>query len=683
MTDQIVERASGSPLLLRRLAALVGGAWRERQRWPAGFELPSFRAPSGTIEQWEWDRLSALEREVIGLIDTVGRPALVAEIAVALERSKPEVNAAFDTLVAADLLLREQDDLRARRSARFWRRLSPPREYLETVWTSEASERVHRRLADYWRQHAERPRERTALARHLLASGDVAAAQEAARAAAAALRSAGAFEQARRLLEDVIAAGESLRASIPLLEPWFAIVEQIEDHTGAVAFLEPIYERRAELQGREQLRLGRMLGIHYHRSGDADSAQRVFGEVSAHLDAEGGADDLVYIDAELAELYTFLGRYDEAETATRRGLKRLAELPPGAPFSERMRITLHASLGHLELRRMHLESARDELLKALRLSRRAGVVSAREAILNNLGVAVNQLGDVRGATRYFLQAERLLLAAGERRGVIKIACNLAVIAAKRGSRREALRQLERASRLVKYYGGERLVFFVAYTSGVVRHTLGDAREAIDSFETALPLGRRLGDTHLVRFAEIYLGEAFLAAADYARAHRVLTSCASSSESAGEALPARMALSRLYALERLLGRQRRSIEVRKRYRSIAPAPVLLLEAWNSVAFAIGEMLAPECDDSIGTTLSSARAVFRRHSVPFGVRVVRVLERWRALRSGDDGRLRRARVQLVPGDASGHAVLAIVEPLLQANVALALGEVSDARDVLQRR
>ena len=74
-----------------------------------------------------------------------------------------------------------------------------------------------------------------------------------------------------------------------------------------------------------------------------------------------------------------------------------------------MAVMLRASLGHLEMRRMNLPRAREELETALRLCGRSGNLSSRVVILNNLGIAANQLNDYARARECFREAERMLL----------------------------------------------------------------------------------------------------------------------------------------------------------------------------------------------------------------------------------------------------------------------------------
>ena len=188
--------------------------------------------------------------------------------------------------------------------------------------------------------------------------------------------------------------------------------------------------------------LRRCLGIHYHRVGKADKALAVFEEAQWRSGEERNVHDVIFIDSELAEIYTFRGQYEAAEKASHRGLERLERVPTSDPFYGSMALTLRASLGHLKMRRMDLVGARTELARALGSCRRHGTTANRAAILNNLGITASQQDDYSGAIRYFKEAEKLSSAAGEQRGTIKIASNLALVHAKLGDRDEARRQLE-------------------------------------------------------------------------------------------------------------------------------------------------------------------------------------------------------------------------------------------------
>jgi hypothetical protein len=115
--------------------------------------------------------------------------------------------------------------------------------------------------------------------------------------------------------------------------------------------------------------------------------------------------------------------------ACRCGFARLRSLETEDDFKARMEVTLRATQGHLELRRLRLPAARRELARALKLARRLSLPALEAIILNNLGIVQNQLNDFVAAETCFRGAEKLLLAAGERRAVITIASNLAVIGA--------------------------------------------------------------------------------------------------------------------------------------------------------------------------------------------------------------------------------------------------------------
>ena len=519
-----IAEGRGIPSRIHRIATALRVAARRRGGLDGIAELPADALRAGVA--LDERHLQPDEREVVEALFTIDRAATREEVARALDRDLAETGSILQRLVRLDTVARHG---RPRR----YQLTSPPGRLSVTRSRSRA---IHQRVADYLKEsRTSAARDLENLARHLAAAGRKREGGVVAIEAVTRLREDGHLERAAALLEHFAALETSVRKRLAWAEPLNEILEATGDHERAIALFEPLVESIrasasktgekgavARLSDREQVRVRRVLGVHYHRAGYADRALATFDVALAHAREPRDVDELVHIDAELAEIHIFRNALEAAEEASRRGLERLS----GATRIEqesrgRMEAVLRASLGHIELRSLHSAAAVKELRMALELARRFGTTPDEAAILHNLGLAANQANDFVGARKFLRRSQRLLAQCGDDRSTVKIATNLAVIEAKLGDAVAARQQLECADRLLARHPGQRLEFFSAYARGVVELTLGEPESAVTAFETALPRGRRLGDQYLVRFGEVYLAEAHLLCGRYERARKRL------------------------------------------------------------------------------------------------------------------------------------------------------------------
>jgi DNA-binding NtrC family response regulator len=687
--EAVVRRAAGqargSPLLLRHIAAALREEWAPRGAIPQSAEIPRLRAasPTGPLD---WTNRPPLEREVVELLAVLGRPASLEELAAGGARDAGEVAAALAALSRFEAV-KAQGRGRDRR----WSPTLPAsgREIASLV-PPAAARLAHERLASHLRGLATpRPRDLENLARHLLEAGKREEALAAAREAAAVLRRDRGLDRAAAILEEFMAVASTAGAGLDVAEELSSILEEMGDHEKGIAILEPAYRALRGSNGPDAIRVLRRLGVHFHRAGLAARALAVFEEAGRSADPARDIRELVLIDSELAELHNFRGSPALAEEAARRGLERLAAAGPADDFTGRMEIMLRASLGHIEMRRMSLGRAREELEAALRLSRRFAAVprsrsgsvrnhpgrsADRAIILHNLAVTENQLNDFEESRRHFREAERLLDRAGERRNVIKIATNLAVLAAKLGERDEAHAQIERATEMLKSYPGQQLEYFVAYSRGIAALHFGEAEAAAGALAEALPLGRKLGDRFLVTFGEVYLAEARLLSGRYEDAWKTLRAVAATLEG-GPPLARRLVHGRLHLIETVLGRSREAARSLEEVERTPRTGVVLLEAWNDVVLGLARILgsAPP-----GGLFDAALEVFRAVGVPAGARFARLGVLLEATRLEDRRRIRAA-LEVGRGADSRHRFLAVAEPLAAAEAHFVLGEI----DIAEKR
>jgi two-component system response regulator AtoC len=508
------------------------------------------------------------------------------------------------------------------------------------------------------------------LARHLLAAGRGREGYPLAIEAAGLLRRSGSFERSVKLLEEYAAREEDPARRLALAEETCSVLSECGDHEKGISVLEPFYRGgHGRLPRAGKVRILRRLGMHYHGADRAAEALRVFKEAQDAAEPERDLEDLLFIDSELAELHIFLGSHDAAEEACRRGLERIETASRREEVHGRMEVLLRASLGHIEMRRLRLREAREELLKALSLSRNYRMEGERAGILHNLGVTENELNRFSSARRYFAEAEKLLLKAGRQRDVIKICTNLALIEAKLGRKDEAEEELARAEEMLRHYPGQRLECFAAFSRGLVAHLYGETESAIDALEHSAALARALGDNSLRSFGLLYLSEAYLLSGRYAKALSLLNSTLKTLAEQPSPVLERMAHCRLHLTETLLGRRQRAVAAQRKLELIPRTGVLYLETWNDLLLAFcrevsGEDAAPLLEDVMG--------VFRRLKFVPGVRLAKLLLLGGALRREDrDAINARARGLEEEGD-SPHCFLRVAEPLAAAEGRFFLGD-----------
>ncbi len=661
-----VADGGGSPLRLRHIGVQLRAEWQRAGTLSHVRDIPPLElGPEASVEARK--SLAETDRRVLDALAALDRSLTRDELACAVEIEPSAMRATLRRLTKRELVAGSGRPIRFR--------------LLSSVAPSPAASTpkrelraMHRRLASWMEARGCRDaREREHLARHVAASGRRGDGRKIALDAARELHDAGDLERATRLLEEFVGSENSPRNIFQLIEGLSPILDDLGDHERGIALIEPFLQQGGKkLRSTEIVRLQRRLGIHLHRAGFPDRAQVAFKRAIGRA-SKRNLEDLILIDSELAEIQIFDGSLDDAEAACRRGLARIGTGTGDPEFRGRMEVTLRASLGHIELRRLRPDRAKAELETGRRLSRRYSSTADQAAILHNLAVCSNQLNELERAREYFAEAQRLLAHAGDTRNEVKIATNLAVIASKLGDREESRAQIERAERLVRRYPGHRLEFFCFYSKGLAALLLGEADASIAAFDKALPLGRKLADEFLVRFGEVYLAEAALLRGRYAQARAQLHATRRAAEAAESTLLRRMVDSRLVLLETLLGRERAA---RNAYRALEETPrsgVELAEAWIDLFAAVGSVLAKHPADDL---LESAERVFAQLSIPYGTRYVHLARLVQSLLAGDESKISEHAAACGGGESSPHAFLSVAEPLARGAAFLALGQLESA-------
>ncbi|MBI4586924.1 MAG: sigma 54-interacting transcriptional regulator [Planctomycetes bacterium] len=677
LARKLAEEVQGHPLRLRQAAKAIRERWGRAGSIPAAAQEALLAAVKAAVRPAQPLVGHPVDLEILRTLAILDRPASLEEIVLAVDLPAAEAKRSLRRLLRQEGLM----VLKRGRERLFHFSHPDAARELKCGVPLQKVRILHERLADrLLRAGSPEPWHRENLARHLLRCGRKAAGREAALRTAALLRRKGLLQNAAGLLGEALRLEESPRWQRRYAEELSAIHELLGDHQDGISLLEPwVRTPPPSMDREERVRLLRRLGAHCHRAGMAGRALDIFREAIALADPDRDAEELVFIHSELAELHTYQGNYAEAEKACRRGLELMARMGRGARFERgRLEMTLRASLGHLELRRMNLEKARDELLAALKLSRAYGTTAVQALVLDNLGIVHNQQNRFQQAERCFHRAERLLIAAGERRELIQIACNLALIAAKTGDGATAREQVERAAQLTLQHPGKRLEFYVELIRGMVAHLTGEMEAAIEALQTALPLGRELGDRQFVRFGIVYLAEARLACGQYRESRKLLGAAAEQAGRDGPPVLRRMASSRLYFLESLLGRKKAALAARQAFESAPPTGIEYLEAWSDLFIGAARLI--EGGEALEPLRSALRA-FRRMGVPAGSRFAQAGLLCRALQEGDGLQIRAGLKDLESQEPAAHKILAILEPLARAEACFALGELDRSREAVE--
>ena len=669
LLDVYCRAAGGYPLRLRRIARALHRDFGRSGVVPRDAPVPEdlFK---GVGPRATSTRFDPAQLEILRTLAIMSRPASRDELGAVTELPAKTVRKAINELVLEEIVTSYR-----RGRSRLYNFSDPEaREDFLSEVPPRQIRRMHERLVRFLRSRS-RPdlATRESLARHALALGVGKEERRMVLETVDLLRNSGFLENAQRLLKEALSVETSRRWCLRFAEEISALYDRAGDHHEGVAVLEPVYKGAFGALGpRDAVRIRRRLGVHFHRAGRVERALEIFGEVAELADPRLDVEEIVMVDSELAELRTLRGEYAEAELACQRGLDLLDRSRRKArreTFWRHMEVTLRASLGHLELRRMNLRRARQELAVAARLARAFSTANLRSLILNNLGIVHNQLNEFVRADRCFRQAERLLLVSGERRGIIQIACNRALIAAKTGDSLGARQSIERAFQLLQLHPDARLEFFVRETDATVACFLGDMNTAAEAFRRALPLGRGLGDIHMVHYGEVFFAEALLACGHYGEALGQLQATA---RKAGDVpLLRRMLESRRMLLETLLGRRRSRAAARKRLASIPRTGVEFLEAWNDLHVAVAAALCG--GESLEGELERLSSCFQTLAIPAGRRFAQVVTLYAAMARRDTARVRTSREAIDVEGETCHRLLAVLEPLAVAEASFFLGEM----------
>lgn len=212
-------------------------------------------------------------------------------------------------------------------------------------------------------------------------------------------------------------------------------------------------------------------------TGDLEEARRILEEMERLYPRE------TRVHLALGEAYGAQGRFEEAGEM----LTRVVEREPSRARAWYL-LGKFAILGG-EARR----AVDDYLLRALVLYNRLGSRQGKADVVNALGIAHQDLGELDEAARRFREAEALRREVGDRRGVAATLNNLAYLHVLEGDHAAARRALEQALEIHRELGDREGEAYIYNTFGTLEEERGRYRQALEQFRRALEIRRELGD----------------------------------------------------------------------------------------------------------------------------------------------------------------------------------------------
>ncbi len=661
----IIALTKGAPKLLHRAA-------RALKRLGGGDLAPdrTRRVDIAAIVREGAEVSDPAAKRLLGFLGVFARPVGLKELSVASGLGRSKVKDALGAL--AGLVALEH----GARSAAYSLASDSLGEDVTAALSARERTRMHRACAAAMAAAGRRMRDASAkagLVRHLILAGALPSARRCLDAAVSALRAEGNAGTACRLVALLFEHEKNARRRMRLVTTLSDLARQSGQDEIAVDALTRVLPR---LRGRARLGVAQRLGVHLLKLGREKQALALFEEVRGLADPVRDREELVDLEAEMADLFILRGDFAAAEDACRRGLGLVEGLAAGDSV-RKGEMMLRGIAGRLQLRRLALEEAIREFRRALGLARATDEPGPRALLLNNIAVAYNQRNDFARARAAFRAAERLSRRLGHADGLLHIACNLAVVAAKTGDAAEARAELARAQGYLADVPGERSRFLVAQTATFVHAALGEASRAAAEARKAIALGTSTGDVSHVCYVELYHVDALIDEGRYHAAEALVRRILGRQG----LLPVqrRMAQARLALLCALLGRRTAARAALEALAAGARTSIEYLEAANDC---IAGLACEHCGDDGRALLHGARAAFVRLGIPFGVARGTVALLLGALAHRDDAALRPLLTRAETPECGPHARLDIERPLACAEACLALGETERARQHLFR-
>jgi DNA-binding NtrC family response regulator/tetratricopeptide (TPR) repeat protein len=519
-------------------------------------------------------------------------------------------------------------------------------------------------------------------ARHLLQAGSIETGLDAARRGGAELKASGRVEEAIALYTQAL---EHARGpgTLSLRRLFLEELGDLEERSGRFDEAGRSYDRlleEAELEPAERLRILRKRGGIHQRSGDSESARRVFDEALRLLEATDDADEHLHLLNEIAAFHLFRGEFPRSTTFANRGLEILRS-PRGASLKSEARalhaLNLHSVSGHILLRQFEYDRAASELRESLRHAERQGDVASLALILNNLGIAYHQTNRLDKALDVYRRATALARRMGDETALFSIQCNVAAIRARLGEVRRAAEILDAVEGMLHPRRSKRARLFFVHSKGLVeRLALRDARAF---WEEAVRLATALPDPLFASYEMLYLLDNEIDQGRWASARKVLKKLHAAR--APDPALARAVTIREALLDALSGRaaSARSLLLRvlpggvpASGRPLSSQPPSHIDLWNSVRAAAVEIETGDLREA-RARLERTRRIFDRTKQPPGALECALLLAELHLRRSDPAAARQAlqdaRAALSRHDTSQGSRAALIRiPFLEARAGM---------------
>lgn len=156
----------------------------------------------------------------------------------------------------------------------------------------------------------------------------------------------------------------------------------------------------------------------------------------------------------------------------------------------------------------------DYLVRALVIQNRLDNPQGKADVLNALGIAYNQVGDLGQSQENYEKALELRRKVGDRRGVAATLSNLARIQSLRGDYEGARKRLSESLEIKKEIGDNQGVAYAHNEFGVLEEEQGHYAKALEHYREALKVRQDLGDKRALAESYNNVGYAYFLLGEY-------------------------------------------------------------------------------------------------------------------------------------------------------------------------
>lgn len=160
------------------------------------------------------------------------------------------------------------------------------------------------------------------------------------------------------------------------------------------------------------------------------------------------------------------------------------------------------------------EAIDEYLVRALVIQNRLDNPQGRADVMNAMGIAYSQVGELEQAQQQYAQAAEIRRSIGDRRGVAATLSNLARIQAMRGKYEAASEGLAEALSIQRDLGDRYGVAYLHNERGILEEEQGHYEAALGHYRDALRVRRELGDSRATAESLINIGYMYLLLGEY-------------------------------------------------------------------------------------------------------------------------------------------------------------------------